>query len=245
MHIDVVFLPSEFSARPRRQRAAVVIDVIRATSTIVTAFQHGVRSLRPVASVEEARCAHTSTPGALLAGERGGTRIAGFDLGNSPREFTREAVRSRDVVLTTSNGTKTLRAVGEGRDVAIGAFLNRTAVGSWLIKRREDGLIVCSGYEGIFSLEDAVCAGAIVERMVGKDASLTLGDGAQACHVLWMHHASDLPRLLRDTGWGRHIVRIGLEADLDVCAQLDVTDVMPVMAGGGITLEESEHHRKT
>jgi 2-phosphosulfolactate phosphatase len=236
MRLDVLLLPTELDARPRPQRAAVVIDVIRATSTIVSAFQHGVRSVLPVASIEEARRAQAATPGALLAGERGGQRLPGFDLGNSPREFLRDVIADRDVVLTTSNGTKTLRAVGDGRVVAIGAFLNCSAVGAWLHGRGEDALLVCSGYEGIFSLEDAVCAGAILDRMGDAGGSVTLGDTARACQALWKRYASEMPGLLRDTEWGRHIVRIGLGADLDLCAQLDVTSVVPVMAGGRIHL---------
>ncbi len=244
MRLDALLLPGEIDARPRPQRAAVVIDVIRATSTIVSAFQHGVRSVLPVASVEEARQAQRTMPSALLAGERGGQRLPGFDLGNSPREFVREAIAGRDVVLTTSNGTKTLRAVGEGRVVAIGAFLNRAAVSNWLLGRGEDALMVCSGYEGIVSLEDAVCAGAIVARVGDADGSLILGDTARACQALWGRYASEMPGLLRDTEWGRHIVHIGLGADLDLCAQVDVTDVVPVMVGGRIHLEESGPRRE-
>lgn len=236
MHLDVLFLPLELDARARPQRVAVVIDVIRATTTIVTAFRQGARSVSPVASVEEARRTRESVPGAVLAGERGGRRLPGFDLGNSPREFTPEAVRGRDVILTTSNGTKTLRAVQEGRSVAIGALLNRAAVGRWLLARAEDAFIVCSGYEGVFSLEDAVCAGAVVDGLATGGPAVTLGDGARASRVLWARYAPDLPGLLHGTGWGRHIVEIGLGADLDVCAQLDTTDVVPVMTGGRITL---------
>ena len=236
MHLDVLFLPRELDARPRPQRVAVVIDVIRATTTIVSAFRQGARSVSPVASVEEAHRTRESAPGALLAGERGGKRLPGFDLGNSPREFTPDAVRGRDVILTTSNGTKTLRAVQERRSVAIGALLNRAAVGRWLLARGEDAFIVCSGYEGIFSLEDAVCAGAVVDALAAGVPSVVLGDGARASQVLWARYAGDLPGLLRGTGWGRHIVEIGLGSDLDICAQLDVTDVVPVMADGRITL---------
>ena len=235
MHLDVLFLPGELSARARPETTAVVIDVIRATTTIVTAFGHGVRSVLPVASPEEARRARAATPDAVLAGERGGKRMAGFDLGNSPREFTREAVGGRDVILTTSNGTKALRAVGEGRVVAIGAFLNRAAVADWLVARGEDALIVCSGYEGIFSLEDSVCAGAVVDRAMAQSGELMLGDGARASQVLWARYAPELPHLLPDTGWGRHVVSIGLGPDLELCAALDVTDAVPVMAAGRIT----------
>jgi 2-phosphosulfolactate phosphatase len=239
MRLDVLLLPGELDARPRPQRAAVVIDVIRATSTIVSAFRHGVRSVFPVADVEEARRAQGEMAGALLAGERGGKRLPGFDLGNSPREFVPNVVAGRDVVLTTSNGTKTLRAVGRGRVVAIGAFLNCSAVGAWLRSRDEDALLVCSGYEGIFSLEDAVCAGAVVEK-VAAAGSLMLGDTARACRALWGRYASEMPGMLRETEWGRHIVQIGLGADLDICAQVDVTSVVPIMTEGRIRLDEAE-----
>ena len=237
MHLDVLFLPCELPARPRPEGTAVVIDVIRATTTIVTAFQHGVRAVVPVASPEEARGILVALPGAILAGERGGRRIADFDIGNSPREFTRDALADKDIILSTSNGTKTLRAVGEGRRVAIAAFLNRSAVANWLTARLEDGLIICSGYEGIFSLEDAVCAGAVVEQVLSHGAPPALGDGARACLALWQSFGGDLSKLLHESAWGRHIIAIGLGDDLDICARLDVTDVVPVMAEGRITLE--------
>jgi 2-phosphosulfolactate phosphatase len=237
MHIDVLFLPCELPARPRPEGTAVVIDVIRATTTIVTAFQHGVRAVIPVASPEEARSVLVANPGAILAGERGGRRIDGFDIGNSPREFTTGAFADKDIILSTSNGTKTLRAVGEGRYVAIAAFLNRSAVANWLTASHGDGLIICSGYEGIFSLEDAVCAGAVVERVLPHGAPQALGDGARACLALWQRFKGDLHRLLQESAWGRRIVAIGLGDDLDICARLDVTDVVPVMIEGRIALE--------
>jgi 2-phosphosulfolactate phosphatase len=239
MRLDVLLLPGELPVRPRPESAAVVIDVLRATTSIVAAFQHGCRSILPVADFEEAQQARMAAPGAVLAGEQGGLRIPGFDLGNSPREFTREAVGGRDVILTTSNGTKTLRAVGGGRTVAIGALLNRAAVGDWLIARGADSLIVCSGYEGGFSLEDAVCAGAIVDRAAGAAARLALGDGARAGQVLWERFGPDLLRLLPGTAWGQRVLAMGFGPDMEVCARVDVTDVVPTMEGGRITLESS------
>jgi 2-phosphosulfolactate phosphatase len=147
-------------------------------------------------------------------------------------------VAGRDLILSTSNGTKTLRAVAEGRRVAIAAFLNRAAVADWLTSRQEDSLIVCSGYEGIFSLEDAVCAGAVVERASAQEVPPVLGDGARACLVLWERYRNDLPAFLKGSGWGRHIERIGLGPDLEICARLDTTTVVPVMVEGRIALEE-------
>ncbi|HSB70915.1 MAG TPA: 2-phosphosulfolactate phosphatase [Candidatus Methylomirabilis sp.] len=236
MRLDVLLLPSELLARPRPESFAVVVDVIRATTSVVSAFRHGCRSILPVSSPEEARAKLAASPGAVLAGEQGGRRIPGFALGNSPREFARVPVAGQDVILTTSNGTKALRAVGAGRTVAIGAFPNRAAVGAWLAARRADALIVCSGYEGLFSLEDAVCAGAIVDRAIRLAGQLHLGDGARACLTLWGRYGSDLRQLLRETDWGRRIVELGLGEDLDICAALDVTDVVPQMVEGRITL---------
>jgi 2-phosphosulfolactate phosphatase len=240
MHLDVLLLPCELAARPRPERCAVVVDVIRATSSIVAAFQHGCRSILPLATPDEALAAQRERPTALLAGEQGGQRIPGFALGNSPREFSREAVGGRDMILTTSNGTKALQAVGSGRLVAIGAFLNRAAVGDWLVGQGGDALIVCSGYERTFSLEDAVCAGGIVDRAASRAADIRLGDGARACRTLWVAYGANLLTLLRGTNWGRHIVASGLGADLDICAGLDVTGVVPRMVGGRITLEGRE-----
>ncbi|MBI4737022.1 MAG: 2-phosphosulfolactate phosphatase [candidate division NC10 bacterium] len=238
MRVDVLLLPRELAVRPRPDLYAVVVDVLRATTSIVVAFQHGCRSILPVASAEEAERARAAAPGALLAGEQGGQRIPGFDLGNSPREFSREVVGGREVILTTSNGTKTLRAVGGGRTVAIGAFQNRSAVGDWLVARGADSLIVCSGYEGGFSLEDAVCAGAIVDRVTHVVAGIGLGDGARASQALWERFGSDLPRLLPNTAWGQRMVAMGFGPDMEACARVDVTDVVPVMEGGRIALGE-------
>jgi 2-phosphosulfolactate phosphatase len=236
MRLDVLLLPREIPVRPRPEPYAVVIDVLRATTSIVVAFQHGCRSILPVPNAEEALAARAASPKAVLAGEQGGLRVPGFDLGNSPREFTGEAVGGRDVILTTSNGTKALRAAAGGRTVAIGAFRNRAAVGDWLVARGADSLIVCSGYEGGFSLEDAVCAGAIADRVVQLAAGFILGDGARACQALWQRFGPDLLPLFRETDWGRRMLALGFEADLAVCAELDVTNVVPQMEAGRITL---------
>ncbi len=141
------------------------------------------------------------------------------------------------MLLTTSNGTKTLRAVGGGRTVAIGAFRNRAAVGDWLVARGADSLIVCSGYEGGFSLEDAVCAGAMVDRAMHVAERLSLGDGAKACLVLWERFRSELPRVLSETAWADRLLALGFGPDLALCAIVDATDVVPQMQDGRISLD--------
>jgi len=240
MQLDVVLLPAELPARARPEHIAVVIDVIRASTSIVSACQHGARAVLPVASADEARALATEMPGAVLAGERGGTRIPGFAIGNSPREFTAAAVEGRDVILTTSNGTRTLRLVEAGRRVAIAAFVNRATVARWLVTQNDDALIVCSGYEGIFSLEDAVCAGSITAQVSERGAA-ELGDGARACRVLWEAWRTDLFSLLCSTGWGREVIALGLQADLALCAELDTASVLPILENGRITAAPARH----
>jgi 2-phosphosulfolactate phosphatase len=144
-------------------------------------------------------------------------------------------VAGRDLILATSNGTRTLRLVGPGRAVAIAALLNRRAVADWLAAHGDDAFVVCSGYEGAFSLEDAVCAGGIAER--AAERGVELGDGARACRLLWQHYAAELPALLQSTGWGRHILALGLGPDLELCARLDTTEVVPVLRAGEIRAE--------
>jgi 2-phosphosulfolactate phosphatase len=114
--------------------------------------------------------------------------------------------------------------------------MNRAAVAGWLRDQAGDALLICSGYEGIFSLEDAVCAGAIVDRARQLAKGLTLGDGARACQVLWQRYGSDLVALFRGTAWGQRMLALGFEADLAVCAELDATGVVPQMEGERITL---------
>lgn len=239
MKLDVAFTTESIDLKQVGGKRAVLIDVIRASTTIVTAFQNGCLSVTPVLTLEEAfekaKAFHEGE--CLIGGEREGMRLEGFDLGNSPREYTRERVQGRHLVLSTTNGTKALRAVAQAKEVAIGCFLNASAVCRWAEGEGSDLLIACAGLRGGFSLEDAVCAGRFVEQLLqAVNEKLEKSDAAEACRILYHHFKDDLLGMLRKTEWGSEIERRGLLEYLKVCAQIDITDVVPRMHQGRITL---------
>ncbi|MEX2102582.1 MAG: 2-phosphosulfolactate phosphatase, partial [Gaiellaceae bacterium] len=163
MRVHVAFTPAETVRVP----TAIVVDVLRATSTIVQALDAGYRRVFCCAEVEEARALRESLDGAVLAGERLGEAIAGFDLGNSPREFVRPL--GEQLVLTTTNGTRAVvAAVGACDEVLIGSLLNIDAVAAGAAGLANDVTVVCAGVDGFFSLDDAYCAGRIVDALGGE-----------------------------------------------------------------------------
>lgn len=243
--LDVALTPAEFpvlQARDLSGVACVVLDILRATSTMVTAFAAGARAIRPVATVEEAVACRRACPDLLLAGEREGVRIRAeltggleFDLGNSPREFTPARVGGRALAMTTTNGTRAFRACAHATWVAAGAFLNLHAVAQ---AARATGLkhvlIVCSGTGEALALEDAAAAGALAELW---SAEAELSDAATSVLALWRSRLS--PPAGVDAGFfaganGRRLAALPeLAPDLAFCGRRDVFTVVPVMDVGG------------
>ena len=172
MNIDVLLHPAEFKVRDFKGKVVVIIDVLRATTTILTAFANGCKKVIPVLTPAEAIEVKDTIIDTfpLLGGERQGIKINGFDLGNSPSEYTREVVQGRNIVLTTTNGTKALRGVKGTGSIFIGAFSNISALCRACHKVGEDIILVTSGRAGSFSLEDLVCAGMIVSKL--REASI-------------------------------------------------------------------------
>ncbi|MBW2120700.1 MAG: 2-phosphosulfolactate phosphatase [Deltaproteobacteria bacterium] len=238
MKVDCQFTPLMISGRENNDPVFVVIDVLRATSTIVTAFMNGCRSILPVAEVEEAlRLAEDSREKVLLGGERGGLIVEGFDLGNSPLEYTPGRIRGQTVVFTTTNGSRAFRALPKGATGVVASFLNLRAVGGYCVREGRDVVVILSGREGGFSLEDAVCGGgvaAVVRKELGETAELT--DSALASRILYHHFREDLVGMFKASFHGRHLVRIGAEQDLRYCAQLDLTEIVPLYRDGRIEL---------
>jgi 2-phosphosulfolactate phosphatase len=217
----------------------VVIDVIRASTTITIALHHGCAGIVPARTLREARAmALTIGDGALVAGERAAAKMAGAQLGNSPGEYARERIEGRIVVLTTTNGTRAFRAIEGAQDVVACAFLNVSATARWLRRAGADVLIVCAGRNGHFCFEDAVGGGMLIDRLSRiSNRSLELSDAARAAHLLYSANQGNLLEVLRGCEWGRDITRKGFGADLEICAQVDLTDVVPVMREGRLVAE--------
>lgn len=239
MRLDVLLTPGELSPGEIAERTVVVLDVLRATSSIVEALAAGARALFPVGTIEEAiRLANTlGRDEVLLAGERKCLPIEGFDLGNSPGDFTAERVGGKIVVISTTNGTIALSAAAGGGRVIVGSWLNFQAVVDDLVRTRAQPVFLCAGRDRAFGLEDAVCAGqlaaAVMKAMPEED--WILNDGATAALALADEFA-DPAKLFPITEAGRAIVEAGLAEDLPYCARTNSRDVLPVLQDRQITL---------
>ncbi len=251
--VDVV--PTLQALRPRdvSGRVAVVIDVLRATSTLVTALAAGAREVRPAATPREARvrydrlaAARGGTEGLLLGGERMGLRIEGFDLGNSPLEYTPERVSGKTIFFTTTNGTRTLRRAagtrtggGGARRVLVAAFLNATAVAKEVLSAEGDVVLCCAGTRGGFSLEDILLAGFIAAHLE-RNAPFVFRDLARAAAALYRSMAGedgrDLARAVAAADHARHLTALGFGDDIVLCATLDTTDIVPEYRRGRVVV---------
>jgi 2-phosphosulfolactate phosphatase len=240
MMVDVCFTPDEVVPSELQGRVAVVVDVLRATSTIVTALANGARSIYPVGSIDAAvRLAQNiGRDQVLLCGERRGLPIDGFDLGNSPREFTAERVAGKALVMTTTNGTPALLATTSARSTLVASFLNLGAILAALAAQELPVTVVCAGREKRFSLDDAVCAGAVVLGGAREiEPGRNLPDTAFTAALLARDRLDDLPGLFRGTAAGRQLVDVGLGEDLEYCAQLDRYDIVPRFHDGQISCQ--------
>ena len=224
--LNVHFLPSLFAPEQLRGSTAVVIDVLRATTVITQALASGAKAVVPCLEVEEARQLAAQFPAgeAVLGGERGGVLIEGFDLGNSPCEYSRERVAGRTVVFTTTNGTKAMHACRNAERVLLAAFVNLEAVCRSLESAdRID--IVCAGTGGAVTREDILAAGAIIDRL-GEQIVLD-NDSARIARDAWQAATGELEQELRESTGGRNLQRLGLASDIADVAAIDSLPLVP------------------
>ncbi|NIP57896.1 MAG: 2-phosphosulfolactate phosphatase family protein [Gemmatimonadetes bacterium] len=230
MNVDAYFVPAGVEPADVAERTAVVIDVIRATSTIVTALAHGARAVYPTVSTEDALKLASSLgrDDTLLCGERKGLKVDGFDLGNSPAEYTEETVGDKRLVMSTTNGTRAFAAAAGAERVVAASFLNLGAVADAL-EGAEELVVICAGKEDRFSLDDAVCAGHLLRELEERGGEpLGTDDAATAALRLAAELTPD-EAFLRSTRAGLALVEIGLESDLALCARRDVFAHAPEM----------------
>ncbi|HET8578144.1 MAG TPA: 2-phosphosulfolactate phosphatase [Methylomirabilota bacterium] len=236
MRFDVALSPAEFPGLTLDGGAAVVVDVLRATSTVLAACAAGCRRVIPVEDAATARARAAALPPgeALLAGERAGEPIAGFDLGNSPLEFTAERVHRRTIILTTTNGTAAMLAAAAAPVGAVAALGNLGALAGWLLEQERDVTVLCAGEQGAFSLEDAVCAGLLVGRLMDGAPAYRVTDAARAALRLGEHYGDRLDRLAEESSWARRLVANGRGADVAACLRPPTSEVVPRFDSGTI-----------
>lgn len=225
-----------------------MIDALRASVTISSALASGARAVFPVLTVEDALAASKRMKDAgvargqiVLGGERGGVLIPGFDLDNSPLAYTAERVRGKDVVFTTANGTSTLIHAHGASLILIGALTNLSAVCGAVVSDSREVHIICSGTRGEISLDDCLAAGAIVERLLEAGRELGSDDSGLVCLRLWQDaNRSGISSAMRESRGGRNLVRLGFDADIELCSTVDAVNVLPRYdeSAGAITLQQ-------
>jgi 2-phosphosulfolactate phosphatase len=239
MKLEVFLSPRELVPGDIQGRVVAVIDVLRASTTVAVALANGARTVVPVEDVDEAITrARQFDPGQVLtAGERKMLPIAGFDMGNSPLDFSESKVSGCTVIITTTNGTRALMGLSGARDIVVASYVNHAAVTAMLraAARSNDISIVCAGTEGHFSLEDAACAGRYVRSITQASPSITMNDAAHACALIDGRYGDNIAEIFKDSSHGRSLAEAGFGEDLLLCAQLDSHPVVPIYQERHIT----------
>jgi 2-phosphosulfolactate phosphatase len=240
MRIDVLFGSSALTQPLVSARVVAVLDVLRASSSIAAALTNGARHIVPLDSIDEVitRAKAFARGEVLLAGERKMAPIAGFDLGNSPRAFTRDAVEGKTVLFTTTNGTGTMVAVQGARDVIVASYVNFsvvTALLSTALRGGTDVTLLCAGRERSFSLEDAACAGRYVRVLSQRHEGVQRNDAAAAAEIIDTQYGEAVDRAFADSEHGRALAAAGYADDLEACAAIDSFPVVPIYQDRQIT----------
>ena len=229
-NLEVCFSPAVFNHFENTEAIVVIIDVLRASSAICTAFTNGATSLIPVAEIKEAK--EYKERGYLVAAERDGYVLDFADFGNSPFNFTREKVEGRTIVYSTTNGTKIIELSSSAYKTVIGCFLNISSLTEWLIKQDRDVILFCAGWKDKFNLEDTICAGAIAERLLESKHFSTICDSVYAALDLWTLAKNDPLEYIEKAAQRTRLREKGLDDCIPFCLTNDFTDKIPVINEG-------------
>ncbi len=227
--LEVCLTPALLPLYKVEDYIVVVIDIFRASSSICYGIENGAEAIIPVAQVEECAAYREKGNDYLLAAERDGKVVEGFDFGNSPFSYTREKVAGKTIVLTTTNGTHALHLSIKAKKIILGSFLNLTAVCNWLRTQNENILLVCAGWKNNFNLEDTLFAGAVAHNLL--DLGLKMDDPAIAAVDLYAIAKADPAAYLKKTSHGERLKQLGIQADIDFCMNIDITTAIPVLDG--------------
>ena len=235
--IDLYLTPTEAGRTPLADRQIVIVDVLRSCTSIAMALAHRAAKIIPVETVEEAtRLAQTlDAKSRFLCGERDGRKVGGFDLGNSPREYTRERVEGATLIFASTNASPLMAGLLEGHEQRLLAYVNVGAVAAAVKADGHDLAIVCAGKNGRFALEDAACAGALVRRLADGGGGVALNDAAEMAREYDRANGHTPEAILRRSEHGRDLIDMGFEEDLAVCAKVDSVPLVPLLREGRIT----------
>ncbi len=232
MKIDACFSPYLYPVYKGDDTVVVIIDILRATSAICAAFEHGVDKIIPVATVDEARA--YKDKGFLVGAERNGMPLDGFDFGNSPFHYMGDHVKGKTIVLTTTNGTQAIEAAKDAYKVVIGSFLNIDALCTWLLNENKNILLLCSGWKNKFNLEDAVFAGAVTDAISNTTDKYNLGDACLALKYLYQMAKKNPNTFLSHSSHKERLAALNLKEDVRYCLTPNQTKVIPIYREGAL-----------
>ncbi len=229
MKINVIFSPVSADELYFTGKTTVVIDILRATSTIVTALENGAKEIVPVGTVEFAVKVSGGMFGGqtLLGGERNTKKIEGFALGNSPFEYSEDIVSGKSIVLYTTNGTKSIVKAKFSENLFICSFLNIGAVAEHLVKLGKDVEILCAGRSNNFSMEDSVCAGKLISEMEKLAEGIALTDSSRASVAMSKTFGKNILKMFKESEHGRILLENGFENDLKYCSKINISGAIP------------------
>jgi 2-phosphosulfolactate phosphatase len=237
--LEACFSPYLYPVYRNDDSIVVIIDILRATSAICTAFENGAEKIIPVATVEEAKA--YKEKGFLVGAERDAVPLPGFDFGNSPFSYMGDAVKGKTIVLTTTNGTQAIEAARDAYKVVIGSFLNITALSKWLFLEKRNIILLCSGWKNKFNLEDALFAGALTEALTAlTEDDYKLGDACLALKYLYQQAHHEPIKFLSHASHKERLARLNLKRDIKYCLTPDQTTVIPVLKNGALVKLETE-----
>lgn len=228
--VEVCFTPGEYAYFKDEFEIVVVIDVLRATSAICAAFDNGIAAIIPVPTVEEAW--EYKQKGFLAGAERNGKIVEGFDFGNSPFSYINPTFQGKEVVLTTTNGTKSLDVAKDAETVVVGSFLNLDHLNQWLAKQDKNILCLCSGWQDKFNLEDTICAGAICEHLINTGNYTSTEDSSISAKYLYLSAKDNYMGFLKSSSHRRRLKNLNLNEDIKYCLTPNQTAVIPMMKDG-------------
>jgi len=228
--LETCFSPALYEVDQHKGSIVVIIDILRATSAICTAFENGVVSIIPVAGVAEAK--EYKSRGFPVAAERDGFILDFADFGNSPFNFVREKVEGKTIVYSTTNGTGIINMASSAYKIVVGSFLNISALATWLISQEKDIVLFCAGWKNRFNLEDTICAGAIAEKLLVTSLYTTICDSTLAALDLWSLAKQDIKSYIEKVAQRSRLRDKGLDDCIDFCLTMDFTGKIPVIKDG-------------